>query len=285
MASHIAGGVNALPAALGGLLDFLETPHGINAAASAYEVKPLFDHYASRRPVYAIDLPGYGLSDRAERAYTPRVMTDAVLALAAEIGARHPGRPIDAIGVSLSCEYVARAAVEVPLRFRTVCLVSATGLNRTKRFDGPPGSTRGKAWLLSLLGRAPWSAGLFRTLTRPAVIRFFLEKTWGSKDIDIGLLEYDLLTVQMPGASNAPFWFLSAFLFSADISRVYESIAVPVLLVHGTKGDFTDYRGAPRLRDEFGWRIVVMPTGAMPYFEDLETFVRAYDAFIDEALA
>ena len=257
--------------------------HSINAAASAFEVKPLFEHYRATRPVYAIDLPGYGASDRSARAYTPRLMTDAILALIEVMGARHPGRSIDAVAVSLSSEYLARAAVEHPPSFRTVCLVSATGLNRIKRFDGPPGSTRGKPWLLKLLGRAPWSETLFRLLTRRAVIRFFLEKTWGSKDIDLGLLEYDVLTTRVAGASNAPFHFLSAILFSADITRVYESIAAPVLLVHGTKGDFTDYRGAPRLRDDFGWKIHVMPTGAMPYFEDLPSFVAAFEELVDTA--
>ena len=128
--------------------------HSINAAASACEVRPLFEHYVTRRPAYAIDLPGYGASDRAARDYTPRVMTDAVLALVAAIEARYPGRTIDGIAVSLSSGYLARAAVEEPRRFRTICLVSATGLDRMKRFDGPPGSTRGKSWLLKELGRA-----------------------------------------------------------------------------------------------------------------------------------
>src|SRR5947207_8832310 len=31
--------------------------HSINAAASAYEMKPIFDHYRGQRPVYALDLP------------------------------------------------------------------------------------------------------------------------------------------------------------------------------------------------------------------------------------
>ena len=52
--------------------------HSINAVGSAYEVKPLFDHYRGHRPVYAPDLPGFGLSARAARRYTPRLMTDAV---------------------------------------------------------------------------------------------------------------------------------------------------------------------------------------------------------------
>ena len=254
--------------------------HSINAAASAYEVKPLYDHYRATRRVYALDLPGYGHSDRSDRFYSPRTMTDAVLAMVDTIRSRHGEGAIDAIAVSLSTEYLARASVERASAFRAVCLVSATGLNRTRPFDAPTGTTRGKRWLLSALGRAPWSGGLFRLLTRPGVIRFFLEKTWGSKDIDEGLVAYDIVTTQQPGAANAPFHFLSAFLFSADITRVYTNIPVPVLLVHGTRGDFTDYRGAERLRQAAGWSIHEMRTGAMPYFEDLAGFAAAYDDFV-----
>ena len=63
----------------------LQTPillvHSINASGSAAEVEPLFEHYRATRPVYALDLSGFGLSSRADRAYTPRLMTDAVLAM------------------------------------------------------------------------------------------------------------------------------------------------------------------------------------------------------------
>ena len=52
--------------------------HTINAAASAAEVRPLFESLSRHRTVYAIDLPGYGLSERADRLYTPRLMTDAI---------------------------------------------------------------------------------------------------------------------------------------------------------------------------------------------------------------
>src|SRR5262245_19655656 len=50
--------------------------HSVNAAATVYEMKPLFEHYQGTRAVYALDLPGFGLSDRSDRKYTPRVMTD-----------------------------------------------------------------------------------------------------------------------------------------------------------------------------------------------------------------
>ena len=46
--------------------------HSVNAAGSAYEMKPIYEHFRSRRAVYAPDLPGFGFSDRSDRAYDPR---------------------------------------------------------------------------------------------------------------------------------------------------------------------------------------------------------------------
>jgi pimeloyl-ACP methyl ester carboxylesterase len=37
--------------------------HSINAAPSAYEVKPLFEQMRHTHRVFAPDLPGYGFSD------------------------------------------------------------------------------------------------------------------------------------------------------------------------------------------------------------------------------
>src|SRR5690349_11868446 len=104
--------------------------HSVNAAATAYEMKPLFEHYRAIRPVYALDLPGFGLSDRSDRPYTPRLMTDAVLRLVADIRRTHADAPINVIALSLGCEFAARAAPEAVNSFRSVALISPTGLDR-----------------------------------------------------------------------------------------------------------------------------------------------------------
>jgi pimeloyl-ACP methyl ester carboxylesterase len=44
--------------------------HSINAAPSAMEIRPLFEHYRDKRPVMAPDLPGFGLSDRPAVSYS-----------------------------------------------------------------------------------------------------------------------------------------------------------------------------------------------------------------------
>jgi pimeloyl-ACP methyl ester carboxylesterase len=254
--------------------------HSVNAAASAYEVRPLYEHYRAARVVYAPDLPGFGFSERSDREYTPRLMTDAVLAMVDEIRQIHGPAPIDALAVSLSCEFVARAAVEVPDAFRTVALVSPTGFDRSAPRRGPPESTRGMPWLRRIFTFPLWSEAFFDLLTNRASIRFFLRKTWGSKAIDEGLLDYDCITTRQLGARFAPYWFVSGFLFSDDVTRLYESLEIPVWMAHGERGDFVDYRYKRALEGHPNWTFAVFPTGALPHFEVLDAFTAAYGTFL-----
>lgn len=254
--------------------------HSVNAAASAGEVKPLHEHYLSTRTVFSIDLPGYGFSDRSDRPYTPRVMTHALHALTSQIQRRCGNGPVDALALSLSCEFLARAAAEAPGNYRSIALVSPTGFSGADKRDGPPGSTLGKPWLLKALKGPGWGRTLFGGLTRPGVVRYFLQRTWGSKHIDEGLWDYAVKTAHQPGAEHAPLAFLSAGLFSRDIHAVYDRLQMPVWLSHGVRGDFTDYRGKTRVQGRTNWQFSVFQTGALPHFEVLGEFIRAYDAFL-----
>lgn len=253
--------------------------HSVNAAASAYEVRPLFEHYKASRPVYALELPGFGFSDRAERIYTPRLMTDAVVAMAREVARRHGGAPFDALALSLASEFLARAATEQPSLFRSVAIVSPTGFNRSTPEHGAPDSTRAMPGLRRVLTQPLWRRALFAGLTSRPSIRFFLEKTWGSKNIDESMVDYDYATAHQPGAEHAPYCFVSGFLFSLDIRDLYRAIACPVWMIHGTRGDFVDYSGAQAFKDRPGWEALVLDAGALPHFERLDEFIHAYDAF------
>ena len=256
--------------------------HSINASGSAAEMRPLHEHYLASRTVFSVDLPGYGFSDRSDRPYTPRLMTDAVHAVTAQIALRCGPEPIDALALSLSCEFQARAAAEAPGRYRSLALVSPTGFSGRRAWRGAPGSNRGLPWLYKAL-RGPggmWGSAVFRGLTKPGVIRYFLVRTWGSKNIDEPLWAYDLLTTQAPGAEHAPLHFLSAQLFSADIHTVYEQLAMPVWMSHGVRGDFTDYRSKVIVEGRANWQFSIFPTGTLPYFEVPQDFCRAYDRFL-----
>ena len=254
--------------------------HSINAAGSAAEVRPLYEHCGATRTVFAIDLPGYGHSLRSDRAYTPRVMTDALHAVAAQVRQRCGGAPLDAMALSLSCEFLARAASEAPAHWGRLALVSPTGFNGRADRRGAPGSTRAVPGLLRLLRQPLWEQALFRGLTRPGVVRYFLERTWGSKAIDEPMLQAALVSAKAPGARFAPLHFLSGGLFSADIHSVYDALRGPVWACHGVRGDFTDYRGMALVPAVAGWQCTVYPTGALPYFEVPEAFNADLDRFL-----
>lgn len=258
--------------------------HSINALASVAEVRPLFEALCQDHSVYALDLPGYGLSDRLPRAYTVGDMCDAIAQAAQWVKDRHPGQPLQALGVSLSCEFVARVAQQSPGLFASLALVSPTGFRGGKSLRQPAGSTLFMGGFDRFLRRPgpAWGRFLFRQLSRPSVVRYFLQRTWGGKNIDETLWAYAVQTAHVPNAEQAPLSFLSGGLFSADMHNVYESLDLPVWVVHGTRGDFTDYRALDLVRDRPNWQVTVMQAGAMPYFEDIAAFMASYRAFLSQ---
>jgi pimeloyl-ACP methyl ester carboxylesterase len=253
--------------------------HSINAAGSAYEVKPLFEHYRETRPVYALDLPGFGLSARDDRKYDPRLMTAAIDAVVAVIGREHGGIPVDALALSLSSEFLARSALGSPAAYRSLAFVSPTGFDSAKLREGAPGSTLGRPGMRALFTQPAWRRGLFELLTRRGVIRYFLRRSWGADNIDPGMLDYDYAITRAAGAEYAPLQFLSGYLFSGDSGHVYRALSQPVWAVHGVRGDFHRYPGLAQMAARTNWTIEVFPTGALPHFELPAEFVQRYDAW------
>ena len=159
-------------------------------------------------------------------------------------------------------------------------LVSPTGFNSGAPYLEPEGATRAKPALYRFFRFPLWDRGFYRLLTSRRSIRYFLERTWGSKNIDEGMLEYDYMTTHQPGARFAPYYFVSGYLFSLDITRIYESLTMPVWLSHGVRGDFQDYSYASKIARRPNWTVTEFQTGALPHFEVTADFMRRYDSFL-----
>lgn len=254
--------------------------HSINAVGNAGEMRPLFENLQKNYTVYAVDLPGYGLSDRKDIQYTQPIMTDAIRQTADWIAKQHSNQKIHGIALSLSCEFLSRACTVEPHRFQSITLISPTGLLKNQKFRDLEGSTRVINWLDHLLREKGWGSFLFKQLTRPSIIRLFLKKTWGSSSIDERLWAYSCLTAREINAEFAPLCFISGVMFSKDIHTIYEKIQIPVLMIHGQKGDFKDYSGISNISCKAHWEIHSLPTGALPYFEMLEQYLQIQLNFI-----
>lgn len=255
--------------------------HSINASASAHEVKPIFNGLKQRHPTYALDLPGFGHSERSERDYLQPLMADAIVGAARTISERHGGSPVDALAVSLSCEFLAKAALQAPELISTLGMVSPTGFAKNAPRKGSAEEDFGKPKVLKFLKLPRIGKLLYRLLSSRPSIRFFLRKTWGSKDIDDEMFETSCAMAKHPHAHRAPYYFLSGYLFSANIGPAYGAIEQPVWMAHGTRGDFTDYSRTEPIDGRSNWKLRVYDnTGALPYFEVPEQFVTDYLDFL-----
>lgn len=260
--------------------------HSINAAACAYEVRPIWEAASPNRRYYAPDLPGFGHSDRSDRRYDQTLYVDAIADMLDEIEAAHGPVPVDVVALSLTCEFLARAVVRAPHRFRRLAFVTPTGFQKgAGRLTGPAGATREVPGVnavvsLPLLGDALWGA----LVSRPS-IRFFLQKTFGSKDIDEGLFTYCYLTAHQPGAKYAPLAFVTGRLFSADVRSLYGQLTLPIWVARATRGDFADFSEAGWLADRTNWTVEPFPTGALVHFQDPARFMAGLETFLDRAPA
>lgn len=258
--------------------------HSINAAGSAREVQPAFEHAQHSRRVFAPDLPGYGFSDRSPRRYDIALFCDAIRDMLAVIAADHGKQRVDALALSLSAEFLSRVAADEPARFRTLTLVTPTGFRRgSDRMRAPAGTNREVPGLYPALTFPLWRGALFGALVSRVSIRYFLERTFGSKSVDESLVDYAWQTTHQPGAQHAPYAFLSGRLFSADIRNVYEQLELPVWLAHGTRGDFSDFSEADWLRTRPNWTVQPFDTGALVYFEQPAQFFKGWDSFLSRS--
>ncbi len=255
--------------------------HGVNAAASAYEMRPLFLAYRGKRPVYAVDLPGFGFSERDPRAYTPSLFATAIEDILARIKSQHHDQAADVVALSLGSEFVARAALEKQRLARSLAFISPTGLSRHLK-----SSHKGAAAdvLQRVLGAAPLGQLFFDALVSHASIGYFLGQSFSGK-VDRGLRDYSYATSHQPGARFAPLAFLSGALFTPDVrDAVYAKLDVPALVLYDEDA-YTKFDALPDLLARGpNWKGERVPgTRGLPQFDKLEATTDALDRFWSSA--
>jgi pimeloyl-ACP methyl ester carboxylesterase len=255
--------------------------HSINASGSAYEFRPLFEHYRCRRPVYALDLPGFGFSDRSARRYSPELYQSAIV----DFLSSQVGGPADVVALTLSVEFVARAALERPDLVHSIAMISPTGFGEPGTGGGGTSSQQvsrncaGDA-LYPVISFPLWGRALYDLIATRRSIRFFLQQCFVGA-VDAGLLEYGYATSHQPGAHHAPLYFISGELFTPDVRQsVYERLKQPALVIYD-RDPFARFDALPAmLQKHLNWRAArITPTLGLPQFERLPDTARELDVF------
>lgn len=246
--------------------------HSINAAPSAMEMKPLFEHYRGKRPVYAPDLPGFGQSQRGDRDYSPALYAEAIRGFLVDI----IGEAADVVALSTSAEFAARAALTSD-HVRTLALISPTGFGARPR---PSKKTRDR--LFRFFSTPFVGSGLYKALTVKPSVRYFLGMGFEGRP-PAALVNYAHRTTNEPGAQFAPFCFLSMRLFTDDApGALYHHVTAPVLVLYDRDPNISFERLPEVLAQHSNWRAVrISPTLGLPHWEEPEQTFNALDAFWD----
>ncbi|GAB5414609.1 MAG: alpha/beta fold hydrolase [Congregibacter sp.] len=250
--------------------------HSINAAPSAYEMSPFFNSSAldTGRPIYAPDLPGFGRSNREDREYSPEFFAQCIAEMLDEIGANEAGAA-DVLALSTTAEFAARAALMAPSRIKSLVLVSPTGLSRRRDSASNMGARVHRILRAPLLG-----AGLFKALRSRASIRYFLNMGFRDKAPE-DMVDYAYLTTRQPGASHAPFYFLSGQFFAPDaVGDLYLPLQTRVLVLYDKDPNISFNFLDTVLAEGSDWRAVRIPgTLGLPHFDAPDLTRAALDEF------
>jgi pimeloyl-ACP methyl ester carboxylesterase len=196
--------------------------HSVHAAASSFEWRENFRPLSAGFEVFALDLLGFGKSDRPPLRYTARLYVDLIEDFLRDI----VGAPAIVAASGLSAAYAVQAAHEAPGQVRGLVLVGPTGSRRV-----PTAATRALERLMrtGLLGPAAFEA----LVSRPALRHFLRRQAYGdATSVTREVVDYYYRSAHQPGARYAPAALVGQAL-NLDVREPFRSLPQPVTVVRG----------------------------------------------------
>jgi pimeloyl-ACP methyl ester carboxylesterase len=218
---------------------------GVTAYLWRHNILPLA---AAGYRVYAIDLPGHGLSDAPSEpgSYTVQRFTRSVLELLDALGVRRAAVCAQSMGGKIAVQ----AALDAPARIRRLTLFGPVGFGLIPPWQSlsPMLPTLPGEWLSKLIPRE--------------VVAFVQHRVYGKlgfftqRDVD----EYWAPT-QFPAAVRAAFQMLQEFHWGLWDEATLRRLQTPTHVVFGTRDRTVRPREAKRLA-------AVLPQGKLTWIED-----------------
>lgn len=246
--------------------------HGVDAAASGLEWAEVWSRAVGGRPVYALDLLGFGRSDRPARHYSAAEYRDLLDDFLADV----VGRPAVIVASSLSAAFAVAVAARSPGHVAALCLICPTGL---QRFARPP--TPGQRVLEAFLRLPILGSASFNLLVSRASIAYFLgERSFAAPQrVTETRIGRAYRSAHQAGARYAPAAFLGGAL-NLDLRDILPRLTQPVWIAWGREARVTPLSDAnlfllqyPRAR-----LTVFDRSGLLPHVEQAE----AFGAFLEQ---
>lgn len=255
--------------------------HGIHAAAGAHDIAPIFNAFRSQRPVYALELPGFGGSERSDRPYRPSMYQAALT----EFIRGQLGEPADVVAQGLSAEFAALAAQANPEWIRSLVMISPTGFEMPQvgNLSENIGKTNLTDLLYALMAVPLWSLPLFDILSSRPRLSLYYRKRFEA-DVPEELVSIAYASAHQVGAHFAPIVFASGRLSVRDVrEKVYDTLTQPVMVIYDSEPSrsFDMLLSTTRAHPNWSVRRIRQSRG-MPHFERPGEFFRVLEDFLKE---
>jgi pimeloyl-ACP methyl ester carboxylesterase len=185
-----------------------------------------FDELARDFRVYALDLLGFGFSDKpANASYSADLYVELIVDFIREVA----GAPASLIASSLGAAYSVRVADEQPELVRSLVLVSPTGAGNLRARPGMTGAA-----FYGLLQSPVLGTSFYNVIASERSIRDYArqELFYDRRRASPRLVAQYYATSHQPGAQHAIAAFLSGYL-NTDTRESFARLKQPVTLVWG----------------------------------------------------
>jgi pimeloyl-ACP methyl ester carboxylesterase len=204
--------------------------HSINGAASAFEMREPFERLSQGNQVFAIDLLGFGASDRPAIRYNADLYIDLLRDFLRGV----VGAPAHVVASSLSAAFAVMVAARDPQAVKSLVLVDPTGMETLAQEQGVVGRIVEGLFRAPLVGQAAFNA----LVSRPS-IRYYLARAHNTPEkVDESMVEQNYRTAHQEGARFPAAAFIGRAL-NVDLRRVLPSLNTRTLILW-TESDFQD---------------------------------------------
>lgn len=199
--------------------------HGFGPGASSYEWRKNIDALAEQFRVYALDLMGFGLSDRPPIDYTPETYADLINDFLKEV----INKPTVVVAHGETSAYVIANAYRFPQLYERLVLVAPTPAILEETVPGPVNTA------LKFLLRTPIVGQFFYNMmtTRRAIQNYYDRGGYHNP----GLITDELVEYIFSSAHQLNARYTAASAFSKSLSQdAHEPLArlqVPIVIVFG----------------------------------------------------
>ncbi|MBA3947621.1 MAG: alpha/beta fold hydrolase [Herpetosiphonaceae bacterium] len=249
--------------------------HSVNGTASSFELRKQWSGLVEGRRLYALDLLGFGGSDRPDVAYSAQLFTDLITDFVHDV----VGQPTAVLASSLSSSFVVAAAAREPHLFTQLLLIEPTGIVALAKPQGRAGRVTQQVIRSPLVG-----ACLFNLLVSRPSIRFFLanQSYHDPAGATSQVLKQSYYSGHQPSARFAPAAFLSGAL-NSNVRQQFAELPQPVLIAWGQYAKPTPVAQAKtwiKLKPQ-AKLVIFEASGMLPHDEESEAFNRIANQFFD----